>query len=156
MNTSNSNSAASEPSIAAVIENNVSRCHFLDVSKLPLPSDIKFPESNRGPYVVLQKGAIPGDTYSKPLDFLLTREGRWLPMFAFVKLPEQERFDLCVFSTAAEAIQQLEKLVGRARIDEERVARARDAERRSTPAKKLDTPGPSFRASDAIVPQGKE
>ena len=101
MNTSDSNSGGSERNIAAVIQNDSSRCQFLDISKLPVPSDIKFPQSYRGPYVVLQKGAMPGDMYSKPLDFLLTKEGRWLPMFAFVKLPDQERFDLCVFSTAA-------------------------------------------------------
>jgi hypothetical protein len=156
MNTSDSNSGGGERNIAAVIQNDPSRCQFLDISKLPVPSDIKFPQSYRGPYVVLQKGAMPGDMYSKPLDFLLTREGRWLPMFAFVKLPDQERFDLCVFSTAAEAMQHLEKLVGRARIDEQRVARARAAEQQSTRPKKLGTSDPCSRASDATLSQGQE
>lgn len=140
MNETSSNSPASEPKFAAVIENNVSRCHLLDVSKLPLPPDIKFPQSEHGPYVVLQKGAMPGDLYSKPIDFLLTKEGAWLPIFAFLKLPEQERYELCIFSTAAEAIQQVEKLAGRARIDEKRIARARHDELSSTPPNKLDAP----------------
>jgi hypothetical protein len=140
MNKDSSHSGASESNYAVVIDNDVSRCQLLDISKLPLPPDIKYPQYEHGPYVVLQKGALPGDLSSRPLDFLLTREGRWLPMFAFLKLPERERYDLCTFRTAAEAIQQLEKLAGRARIDEERVGRARDAERRSTPPKKLDTP----------------
>ena len=123
MNTSDSNSGGSERNIAAVIQNDPSRCQFLDISKLPVPLDIIFPQSYRGPYVVLQKGAMPGGYVQQTARLLLTREGRWLPMFAFVKLPDQERFDLSVFSTAAEAMQHLEKLVGRARIDEQRVAR---------------------------------
>ena len=140
MNKTTSNSPASEPNYAAVIDNDVSRCQLLDVSKLPLPPDIRCPQSERGPYVVLQKGAMPGDLYSRPLDFLLTKEGRWLPMFAFVHLPEQERDELCIFSTAAEAIQQLERLAGRAKVDEKRIARARHAELSSTPPNKLDAP----------------
>jgi hypothetical protein len=140
MNETSAHSSGSEPTCAAVIDNEVSRCHLIDVSKLPLPPDIKYPQSERGPYVVLQKGAMPGDLYSRPLDFLLTKEGRWLPMFAFVQLPEQEQYELCTFSTAAEAIQQLERLAGRARVDAERISRARDAQLRSTPPNKLDTP----------------
>jgi hypothetical protein len=139
MNKPSSNSPGGEPKYAAVIDNDVSRCQLLDISKLPLPPDIKCPQSERGPYVVLQKGAMPEDLYSRPLDFLLTKEGRWLPMFAFVQLPEQERDELCIFSTAAEAIQQLERLAGRAIVDAQRIARARDAQLRSTPPKKLDT-----------------
>ena len=139
MNETSSHSPGSEPN-AAVIDNDVLRCQLLDVSKLPLPPDIKCPQSEHGPYVVLQKGAMPGDLYSKPLDFLLTKEDAWLPIFAFLKLPEQERSELCIFSTAAEAIQQLEKLAGRARIDEKRIACARHAELSSTPPNKLDAP----------------
>jgi hypothetical protein len=133
MNKTSSHSSGSEPNHTAVIDNDVSRCQLLDVSKLPMPPDIKCPQSEHGPYVVLQKGAMPGNLYSKSLDFLLTKEGAWLPIFAFLKLPEQERYDLCIFSTVGEAIQQLEKLVGRARIDEKRITRARGAELSSTP-----------------------
>ena len=139
MNTPGSNSAdSSKPNYAAVIDNDISRCQLLDVSKLPLPPDIKCRQSERGPYVVLQKGAMSEDLYSRSLDFLLTKEGRWLPMSAFVHLPEVERDELCIFSTAAEAIQHLERLAGRAMVDAKRIARARDAELRSTPPKKLD------------------
>jgi hypothetical protein len=140
MNETSSNSPSSESDYAAVINNERSRYHLLELSSLPLPADIKCPQSEHGPYVVLQKGTMPGDLYSKPLDFLLTKEGAWLPIFAFLKLPEQERYELCIFSTAAEAIQQLEKLVGRAKIDEKRVARARHAELSSTPPNKPDAP----------------
>jgi hypothetical protein len=148
MKRDSSDSGASEPKYAVVIENEVSRCQLLDISKLPLPPDIKFRRYEPGRYVVLQKGAMPGDLSGRPLDFLLTKQRRWLPMFAFLKLPEQERYDVCVFSTAAEAIQQLETLGRRAIVDEERIARARDAEQRSTPPNKLDTPDePSNRLS---------
>jgi hypothetical protein len=148
MNTPSSNSpGSSEPNYAAVIDNDVSRCQLLDVSKLPLPPDIKCLQCERGPYVVLQKGAMPGDLYSRPLDFLLTKEGRWLPMFAFVYLPEVERDELCIFSTAAEAIHQLERLAGRAMVDAKRIARARDAQLRSTPPKKLDPADGSSQSS---------
>jgi hypothetical protein len=110
---------------------------LLDLSKLRLPVAIQCPQSEHGPYVVLQRGAMPGELYSKPLDFLLTKQGVWLPMFAFV-LSEQERNQLCIFSTATEAIQQLEKLGGRARVDTERIARVRQAELSSNPPNKLD------------------
>jgi hypothetical protein len=134
MNKTSSHSPASEPNYAAVIDNERSRYHLLEPSKLPLPPDIKCPQSEHGPYVVLQKGAMPEDLYSKPLDFLLAKESAWLPIFAFLKLSEQERYELCIFSTAAEAIQQLEKLAGRAKIDEKRITRARYAELRGIAA----------------------
>ena len=86
------------------------------------------------------KGAMPGNLYSRPLDFLLTKEGRWLPMFAFVYLPEVERDELCIFSTAAEAIHQLERLAGRAMVDAKRIARARQADLSSDPPNKLGAP----------------
>jgi hypothetical protein len=117
-----------------------SRYHLLELSRLPLPPDIKCSQSEHGPYVVLQSGAMPGDPYSNSLDFLLTKEGTWLPMFAFLQLPEQERYELCIFRTAAEAIQQLERLAGRAKVDEERMSGARHTELFSTQPKKLDAP----------------
>ena len=123
---------------ARVIDNESSRYRLLDLSKLRLPVAIQCPQYDHGPYVVLQRGAMPGEPYSKPLDFLLTKEGFWLPMFTFVKLPEQERNQLCIFSTATEAIQQLEKLGGHARVDTERIARVRQAELSSNPPNKLD------------------
>jgi hypothetical protein len=147
MNKTSPHSPGSEPNYAAVIDNERSRYHLLELSKLPLPPDIKCPQSEHGPYVVLQKGAMPGDLYSKPLDFLLTKEGAWLPMFAFVKLPEQERNELCIFSTVAEAIQQLEKLGGRAIVDAERIERARQADLSSNPPNKLDAPNARSQSS---------
>jgi hypothetical protein len=156
MKKDSSYSGASEPNYAVVIENDLSRCQLLDISKIPLPPNIKFRRYEPGRYIVLQKGVMPGDLSGRSLDFLLTKQRRWLPMFAFLKLPEQERYDVCVFSSAGEAIQQVERLGRRAIVDEERIARARDAEQRSTPAKKLDTPDPSARASDATLSQREE
>lgn len=135
-----SNSPQTQLNDAAVIDNESSRYRLLDLSKLRLPIAIQGPQSGHGPYVVVQRGAMPGDPYSKPLDFLLTKEGVWLPMFAFLKLPEPERNELCIFSTAAEAIHQLETLGGRAMVDAERIARARQSDLSSDRPNKLDAP----------------
>jgi hypothetical protein len=110
MNKSSSHSPASKLNFAGVIDNDVSRCQLLDVSKLPLPPDIKCPQSQRGPYVVLQKARCRGTFTANRSNFCSQKK----PLFAFLKLPEQERYELCTFSIAAEAIQQLERLAGRA------------------------------------------
>ena len=60
MNETSSNSPSSEPDYAAVINNERSRYHLLELSSLPLPADIKCPQSEHGPYVVLQKGSDAG------------------------------------------------------------------------------------------------
>jgi hypothetical protein len=113
-----------EPRHAPVIDNERPRYHLLDLSKLSLPSGIQRPHSGKGPFVVLQQGAMPGDPRSKPFDFLLTKEGFWLPVFAALRLPVQQRDALCIFATMAEAIQQLENLTGPAIADAERIAHA--------------------------------
>jgi hypothetical protein len=90
---------------------------------------------------VQQQGSMPGDPHSRPHDFLLTKEGLWLPLFAFIKLPTQERDELCIFTTAAEAVQQLEELAGTPAImDAERVARALQIELPPTPPDEPDAP----------------
>jgi hypothetical protein len=90
---------------------------------------------------VQQQGSMPGDPHSRPHDFLLTKEGLWLPLFAFIKLPTQERDELCIFTTAAEAVQKLEELAGTPAImDAERVARALQIELPPTPPDEPDAP----------------
>lgn len=113
-----------EPKYASVIDNERSRYHLLDLSRLSLPTGFQRPHSGKGPFVVLQQGAMPGDPRNKPFDFLFTNEGLWLPVFAALRLAVQQRDELCVFATAAEAIQQLENLTGPAIVDAERVAHA--------------------------------
>jgi hypothetical protein len=130
-----------EPKYAPAIDNDSSRYQVLSLSKLRLPPEIKRPQSEHGPFVVQQQGSMPGDPHSKPHDFLLTKEGLWLPLFAFIKLPTQERDELCIFSTAAEAVQQLEELAGTPAImDAERVARALHIELPPTPPDEPDAP----------------
>lgn len=113
-----------ESKYAPVIINEIQRYRLLNLSKVPPPAGLPPPRSKRGPFVVLQRGAMPGDMKCKPLDFILTREELWLPLFAFFRLPEQERHDLCVFQTAVEVIQHLQNLNGPAIVDAERSARA--------------------------------
>lgn len=129
-----------EPKYAPAIDNDSARCQMLSLSKLRLPPEIQRPQSEHGPFVVLQQGSMPGDPHSKPHDFLLTKEGLWLPLFAFIKLPTQERDELCIFSTAAEAIQQVEDLEGPAILDAERIARVLQIELPPTPPDEPDAP----------------
>lgn len=113
-----------EPKYAPVIDNERSRYHLLDLSKLTLPPGIQQPHSGKGPFIILQEGAMPGDPHSKPFDFLLTKQGFWLPLLAILRLPVKERNELCVFATVAEVIQQLENVGGPAIVDAERMAHA--------------------------------
>ena len=129
-----------EPKYAPAIDNDSSRYQVLSLSKLRLPPEIQRPQSEHGPFVVLQQGSMPGDPHSKPHDFLLTKEGLWLPLFAFIRLSTQERDQLCIFSTAAEAVQQVEDLTGSAIIDAERTARALQIELPTTPPDEPDAP----------------
>lgn len=135
-----SNSNNGEPKYAPVIDNERSRYHLLELSKLPLPPGIQRPHSGKGPFVVMQQGAMAGDPHSKPFDFLLTKQGLWLPLFAFLRLPVQERNELCIFATATEAIQQLENLIRPAIIDAERIAHALHIELPPTLPDEVDPP----------------
>jgi hypothetical protein len=129
-----SNSISNSPDkYASVIANDISRFRLVELSKVPVPAGIKRAQSDHGPFVVLQQGSMPGDLHGKALDFLLTKQRAWLPLFAFQQLPAQERDYLCVFNTAAEAMQLLEKLAGPAIVDAERVARALHVKSSSNP-----------------------
>ena len=88
--------------------------HFLDVRLVSLSSwrqarEIE-PRDHGGPYVVLQEGYDPADTKMIPMEFVIGRSGKWIPLGQFYKLPVPERRAEFVFGTAAEIMQMMERL----------------------------------------------
>lgn len=75
------------------------------------------PEGTNGPYIILQSGLDPQDPAAGIGDFILGRNGRWLPLAFFYGLPVDMRRDQYVFRTAADAIGILERLLGKPEIE---------------------------------------
>lgn len=102
---------------------------FLEVYNLARLSakhpDYPMPPGGRGPYAIWQEGTAPGDLTFTKTEFFLTREGKWLPVYAFLAMEVEERRKLCVFDTAAEAMKQIENLTGPAEVDVVRTAMAK-------------------------------
>lgn len=88
--------------------------------------DFPVPPGGRGPYAIWQEGVAPGDTTFTKTEFFLTREGKWLPLYAFITMEVEERRALCIFQTTAEAMQHLAELSGPAEVDTARAAKAKD------------------------------
>lgn len=87
--------------------------------------DYPMPPGGRGPYAIWQEGTAPGDLTFTTTEFFLTREGKWLPIYAFLAMEVEERRKLCIFDTAAEALKQIESVVGPAEVDVARTAMAK-------------------------------
>lgn len=102
---------------------------FLEVYNLARLSakypDYPMPPGGRGPYAIWQEGSAPGDLTFSKTDFFLTREGKWLPVYAFLAMEVEERRKLCIFDSAAEAQQQIDCLTGPAEVDLVRTAKAK-------------------------------
>ncbi len=79
----------------------------------------------RGPFAILQEGTAPGDLTFTRHEFFLTREGKWLPLYAFFAMEVEERRKLCLFESAAEAYEHLSTLTGTAEVDLVRMALAK-------------------------------
>lgn len=75
------------------------------------------PPGTAGPYIVLQTAIDPDDPSGEVDDFLLGRNGRWLPLYLFHQLPKELRQGLYLYATAAEAIGTLEGLTGQAIVE---------------------------------------
>lgn len=75
------------------------------------------PSGSSGPYIILQTAIDPDDPGGEVDDFLLGRNGRWLPLYLFQQLPKDLRQELYLYPAAADAIRILEGLTGRAIVE---------------------------------------
>lgn len=66
----------------------------------------------QGPYVVLQTAIDPQSLGATVEDFILGRNGRWLPLVSFRRLPQELRREMFVFSAASGVIEVLQGLTG--------------------------------------------
>jgi hypothetical protein len=82
------------------------------------PEAAAYQESpGRGPYVVLQTGIDPDCLRASVQDFILGRDGRWLPVRLFLRLPQDTRRSLFVFGAVAEVVDVLRGLRGKPAIE---------------------------------------
>lgn len=89
---------------------------FLAVRLLALHEFPASADLGAGPYLVIQRGLDPSDTAMEPGDFLLTREGAWMPVALFLGRPTPERRDQVCFPAAAEVIELLGRLPAKPRV----------------------------------------
>ncbi len=74
------------------------------------------PRDQGGPYVVSQEGYDPADFKMQIQEFVLGRSGQWLGLGEFFKLSAEIRREEFIFGTAAEVIEILDSLPGRAQV----------------------------------------
>ncbi|MBL9135692.1 MAG: hypothetical protein JNK85_07485 [Verrucomicrobiales bacterium] len=75
------------------------------------------PPGSHGPYVILQTAIDPEDPGAAVDDFILGKNGHWLPLYLFHPLPKEKRREHYVYTTAAEAIAVLGTLTGKPIIE---------------------------------------
>lgn len=83
---------------------------FLAVRLIALHEQPEFPDEGVGPFLVVQRGLDPEDVEVVPGDFVLTRNGTWLRVEAFVGLGWEEGHEMACFPSAAEVIRLMEEL----------------------------------------------
>jgi hypothetical protein len=94
-----------------MMANRVISNDYRDFQLLNLAPQQGHPEQ-RGPYMISQEGAAPGDPRSRHCAFVLTRRGTWLHHFIVFRLSREARARLVEFPTAAEAMSFAETLTG--------------------------------------------
>jgi hypothetical protein len=87
-----------------------------DFQLLNLAPERGHPEA-RGPYMISQEGAAPGDLVSRHCAFVLTRRGTWLHHFILFHLAADARSRLVEFPTAGEALAFARELTGDPRVE---------------------------------------
>lgn len=112
-----------KPELAHSISNDWQHFHLLSLDKVPALAGLASVPGH-GPFVISQEGSAPGDLKFRSYQFLLTRENTWLPLFAFVKLPVEERRGLCIFAGVGDVMAQLATLLGPPVLDARHVAEA--------------------------------
>ena len=116
------------PGTSSTIKNHPERVEVYNLAKLAQKHpDFPLPAGGRGPFAIWQEGTAPGDSSLKILEFFLTKEGKWLPLYAFLAMEVEERRQLCLYDTAATAMECIASLTGVAEVDAERIAKAKSS-----------------------------
>jgi hypothetical protein len=112
-----------KPELAHSIRNDWQYFRLLSLDKVPALASLAAVPGH-GPFIISQEGSAPGDLKFRSYEFLLTKQNTWLPLFAFVKLPVDERRALCLYAGIPEIMAQLEELMGPPVLDARHVAEA--------------------------------
>lgn len=89
---------------------------FQDFKLLNLAPERGHPQ-DRGPFLISQEGAAPGDPASRQCAFVLTRRGTWLHHFILFRLTKDTQTRIAEFSSAAEALALADGLAGAVHIE---------------------------------------
>jgi hypothetical protein len=114
--------------LTAKLANDWQVCRLLDLKELPVHDRLGLAPGTGGPFLVLQRAHDPQDPRLEADDFALTCEGRWLPLYAVLQLPDDERLRLALFTTAAEALTALQALGSKVELDHARIPGTRRSE----------------------------
>ncbi len=98
---------------------------FLAVRLIALREQATDADEGVGPFLVVQRGLDPEDPQVVPGDFVLTRDGMWLRVEAFVGLGWDDGHELACFPSAADVIRLLEDLPPRPTVARKLERRAR-------------------------------
>ena len=97
------------------ITNNYQDARLLSLSSWKRAAEIELRDQG-GPYVVTQEGYDPEDFRMRINEFVLGRSGKWLGLGAFFQLPAEIRQREFIFGTAAEVIETMDRLQGKAQV----------------------------------------
>lgn len=105
-----------DPIDARTLTNDFKDVHLYSLHRWSEASFIA-PPGSHGPYVILQTAIDPEDPGAAVDDFILGKNGRWLPLYLFHPLPREKRREHYLYTTAAEAITVLGTLTGKPLIE---------------------------------------
>lgn len=100
----------SEP--AHNLSNSFLAVRLLALREFPLAAD-----QGAGPFLVAQHAVAPDDPEFEARDFLLTRQGTWLLVDDFFRLPWDRRSECALFPSAADVMVLLEQLPPRPAVE---------------------------------------
>lgn len=80
--------------------------------------NLRYNPNGRGPYVVQQTGIAPDATTLREDPFLLRKDGTWVLNFAVFVLPAEEQESNFLYRDIAEAMDMLQNLRGKLRVEE--------------------------------------
>jgi hypothetical protein len=85
--------------------------HYLDARVLDLG-----PESERGPFLVIQIGSAPGDQTGQERMFVLRPDGHWVDFNGYASQGRPEAMDEIVFPTMTNVMETFATLTGKPQI----------------------------------------
>jgi hypothetical protein len=83
----------------------------------------------RGPFMVVQCGAAPGDELMKEQMFLLRHDGKWVNVLGFDSTDQAQELDEMIFDTPRQCLQLLRQLQSLAEVADESDAKEKERAR---------------------------